>query len=374
MSPLHSSQFFIYRPDGTKTALVPVDQLPSWIWIPGLTSVDLDRDKNMVLASQGTILKDIEYDAVCCNCYYTGNHTHQRASEQRPMGPHPVAASKSSITQKPGMPSGEKSNAAGPLDALCLPLVHPPLLDACVQNPMVGMCLVDCEWPFGKFASCLPPSKPSSSSRSGSDSAGSSLNPEAPEFSPSGPPAEYARLNSTGVRELKSEYKLYCVSKSLPSESQSSCRSSSPVPCNVTTPQLPPSPPLTATPSESGVSADVEQAEKTTTADSDEEDCYSSSELDVLLSRRPGHRKAHRGPLNKKGKRFRRVRRVKAKRGTRKVLFPNYRPQQANSATKRQERREKMERKKHQSQRQGRRQGRHWHKMLPTWRTQGGLR
>ncbi|KAK5689346.1 hypothetical protein LTS12_028883, partial [Elasticomyces elasticus] len=161
---------------------------------------------------------------------------------------------------------------------------------------------------------------------------------------------------------------------SLPSESQSSCRSSSPVPCNVTTPQLPPSPPFTATPSESGVSADVEQVEKITTADSDESDCYSSSELDVLLSRRPGHRKAHRGPLNKKGKRFRRVRRVKAKRGTRKVLFPNNRPQQANSATKRQERREKMERKKHQSRRQGRRQGRHWHKMLPTWRTQGGLR
>lgn len=369
MSPLHSSQFFIYRPDGTKTALVPVDQLPTWIWIPGLTSVDLSRDKNMIPATPGSIPKDFEYDAVCCNCYLTGNHTQERLPEEQPMGPHPAAASGSSITQK----LGEKSKTVGSLDAFCLPLIQPPLLDPCVQNPMVGMCLVDCEWPLGRFASCLPSSKPSSPSRSESDSARSSLNPEAPEFSPSGPPANYARLDSTAIGEIENEYKLYCVSKSLPSELQSS-RSSSPVPCNITTPQMPPSPPLTTTPSESDVSTDVENVGKTTTVDSDESDCYSSSELDDLLSHRPGRRKARRGPLNKKSKRFRRVRRVKAKRGTRKVSFPNYRPRQENSATKRQERREKMERKKHQGRHQERLPGRYWHKMLPSWRAQGGLR
>lgn len=369
MPTLHPSQFFIYRPDGTKTALVPVDELPSWIWIHGLTGVDWGRDKNMVLATPGSIPKDIEYDAVCCNRYYTGNQANERVSENnQPMGPFPAAAASE-------LPSAKKPNAAGPLNGLCLPLIQPPLLDTRVQNPMVGMCLVDCEWTLGRFSSCLPPSKPSSPSRSGSDSAGSSLNPEAPEFSPSGHPAEYARLDLTGIGEIKNEYKLYCVAKSLPSESQqSSRRCSSPVPCNVTTPQMPPSPPLTATTSESGglSSADVEQVEKATTADSDESDGCSSSELDNLLSRRPGHRKAHRGPLNKKSKRFRRVRRVKAKRGTRKVLFPNYRSQQENSATKRQERREKLERKKHQGR--GRLQGRFWHKMLPTWRAGGGLR
>lgn len=368
-------QFCICRPDGTKTTLIPLDQLPSWIWIPSLETADPIRDKNMVLASQGTIPRDDMYDAVCCNCYYTDDPLNRRAEEQKlgPFPPAPPNLPELSSMQKPsvGMPGAYYTISPNDLsNSLRPPFVKPLALETCIHSPMVGMCLTDCGWPFGgRLASFLPKHPPSSPSSSETTTK-SNLNPEAPNFSPLSPPAPYASPDPTGVNMADGGGNLYYVRMpgTPSSESHHGSRSNSPLKCQAMTPQMPPSPPLTASSAGSDMASALEQPKKAVGVTSDNEECYSSPELDEILSRRPGQRKKIRGPLNKKSKRFRHVRRAKARRGSRRVSFQLDRPQQVNSATKRQERREKMKQRKNWAQ-SGQRH-RYWHKMLLIWRVQ----
>ena len=368
-------QFFIYRPDGSKTLLVPLDQLPSWIWIPSLETADAFRDKTMVLASQGTVPRDNVHEAICCNCYYSSNPSNYHVPEKNtgPFPPGPPSPPGLSSSQKPSVARPGACRTISPDDlsySLRLPFVKPLGLENRIPNsPMVGMCWADCEWPFGgRLASFLPKQHPPSSP-SWSETTKSSLNPEAPIFNPLSAPAPYAAPDSTGAKRANGGCSLYCVpmSNTPSSESQGDSRSNSPLMCQATMPQMPPSPPLTASSVRSDRVSTQEPPKKTVKATKDEEEGYSSPELDELLSRRPGHRKRIRGPLNKKSKRFRRVHRVKTKQGSRRVSFSLDRSEQVNSATKRRDRREKIK-----QRRNGARSGHrcYWHKMLPTRRVQ----
>lgn len=312
-------RFCIFRPDGTVTPLIALDQLPSWLWVRGGKWGDPSVGPGMVPAVRGVVPRDGEYDAVCYNCFSTIDPLHRSYSERTGPSPPPPAPPVPQLVQKfsrgcypnawymgpqadyPILPLPESSNSCR------LPSYRPPGLDAGIQNPVVGMCLVNFRCPLSS-----PP---------GSDSSKSQLNPAAPDFDPQSAVSNENRQN-TFRTPVKQEH-----------------------------------------------STDAALAQlKHAVGIVDDSDLSASDISNAMLGVPYGRRRfdKRRGRGRKSGSRknrgSRRFRRARPKRlGVRHVSFRQDRPpRQVNSATKRQERREKT-----LSKNQGQPVHRYWHMTAP---------
>ena len=295
-------RFCLFRPDGTITPLIALDQLPSWLWIRGGKWGDPSVGPGMVPAARGVVPRDGEYDAVCYNCFSTIDPLHRSYSERTGPSPPPPAPPVPQLLQK--FSRGYYPNAwymGSDSPNVCrLPSYRPPGLDAGVQNPVVGMCLVNFRCPL--------------SSPSGSESSKSQLNPAAPDFDPqsgqnaSRTPVKQENPTDAALAQLKHAVGIV---------------------------------------DDSDLSA------------SD----ISNAMLGVPYGRRRFDKRRGRGRKvgNRKNRGSRRFRRARSKRlGVRHVSFRQDRPRQVNSATKRQERREKA-----LSKNQGQPVHRYWHMTAP---------
>ena len=301
-------KFCVFRPDGTITPLIALDQLPSWLCIKGGKWGDSSVGSGMIPAVRHVVPRDGEYDAVCYNCYSTIDPLHRSYSERTGPSPPPPAPPVPQLLQKFSRgryPNGGHMGPQGgyPLLPLpdgpniCrLPSYRPPGLDAGMQNPVVGMCLVN-------FRCSL-------SSPSGSDYSKSELNPAAPNFDPAQTPVKQeAQDTDAALAQLKHAVGIV-----------------------------------------------------------DDSDLSASDINDTMLGvpygrRRPDKRRGRGRKMGcRRNRGTRRFRRARSKRlGVRHVSFRQDRPpRQVNSATKRQERREKT-----LSKNQGQPVHRYWHMTAP---------
>lgn len=360
MTTQPSFKFFIFRPDGTVTPLIPLDQLPSWLWIRGRELGDPDINPLMVPALHGLIPRDGEFDVICCNCYSTVDALHRSPSERHGRAPPspPGSAAAKQCRSFPG--AYGPSRGEYPL----FPEI-PGLLPGSLQSPMVGMCLVDFRCPF------IPAQENGSSS--GSDSPKSKLNPEAAAFRPPTAPVLYAPSSFVRNKKVEDDGDTYLHSN----RSSLSSLTVSPKP-PTTADQMPSAHSDQSSPSSRTVSPDqsplhcntveaLEQLKKLIGVGGDMKISV-SSHISAIMNRRPSDKHGYR-TLGRKGNKSyvrRHSRKMRTKRlGKRNVAFRPDRPRQVNSYTKRQDRREKMMHNKHQA-RPG---GSYWHRMMPTWRS-----
>lgn len=198
-------KFCIFRPEGRFTPLIELDQLPSWLWVRGADQFHPFIYPEMVLASRAMVPRDGEYDVVCRNCYSTIDNLHRSVSQS--YGPSP-----------PPGPIPKHANLSDPLgncktEYPVMPGFHLPFVDlsvpgvsAYVEDPYVGMCLVECPWPLtsSRLSSVFPTSMvpKASFSPESDDSIGSRLNPEALAFDPASLPAPYALPSPTRIQPI----------------------------------------------------------------------------------------------------------------------------------------------------------------------------
>lgn len=195
-------KFCVFRPEGRFTPLVALDELPSWLWVRGADQFHPFLQPQMVLASRGMVPRDGEYDVVCRNCYSTIDNLHRSASQSYGSSPPPASIPK----------DANLSNPRGSYPVM--PGFHLPFVDvdlsgvnAYVEDPYVGMCLVECPWPLSssRISSVFPTSMVSKRSFSpeSDDSIGSILDPEAIAFSSSLTlPAPYALPSPTRAQPI----------------------------------------------------------------------------------------------------------------------------------------------------------------------------
>ena len=195
-------KFCVFRPEGRFTPLVALDELPSWLWVRGADQFHPFLQPQMVLASRGMVPRDGEYDVVCRNCYSTIDNLHRSASQSYGSSPPPASIPK----------DANLSNPRGSYPVM--PGFHLPFVDvdlsgvnAYVEDPYVGMCLVECPWPLSssRISSVFPTSMVSKGSFSpeSDDSIGSILDPQAIAFSPSlSLPAPYALPSPTRAQPI----------------------------------------------------------------------------------------------------------------------------------------------------------------------------
>lgn len=367
-------QFFICRPEGRVTPLVAVDQLPSWLWIRG---ADRANPNAMISAFRGMVPREGEYDVVCRNCYSTIDNLH-RSTSQRYDGPAPPPAPSPPLKQ-----ACRFSGARGPLyktdcslipgasTYFRLPFVDLSGVNACVQNPYVGMCLLECPWPLNtsRLASVFPASMAAKGPFSpvGSESSSESkLNPEAADFKPLDLPAPYALPSPTRAHPLDST--IFHFESSNPESDLDSrfCPGATHTGTNEGTTMTP----VRISQAMNNTSAALEQLKRSVGICRDMESYESepSFSMSRYLVGKEGGRRPGRDDRDCRGGR---VRKPRTKRmGARKVAFPG---KQVNAATKRQERREKMYRNMHQNTHRnmhGRGKqspSRYWH-MRASWR------
>ena len=318
-------RFCIFRPDGTVTPLIALDQLPSWLWVRGGKWGDSSVSPGMVPAVRDVVPRDGEYDAVCYNCFSTIDPLHRSYSERTGPSPPPPAPPVPQLLQKFSRGCYPNAWHMGPEspNACRLPSYRPPGLDAGMLNPVVGMCLVNFPCPL--------------SSPSGSDSSKSQLNPAAPDFDP--------QPDSTA-------FGTHCVSNEHPRPSSTSVPVKQEHTCGSRNTDA----------ALAQLKHAVAIVDDSVLSASD----ISNAMLGVPYGRRRFDKRRGRGRGRKLGKRknrgIRRFRRARSKRlGVRHVSFRQDRPsRQVNSGTKRKQRREKT-----LGKNQGQQVHRYWHMTAP---------
>lgn len=195
-------KFCIFRPEGRFTPLIALDELPSWLWVRGADQFHPFLQPQMVLASRGMVPRDGEYDVVCRNCYSTIDNLHRSVSQS--YGPSPPPAP---IPKHANLSDSRGSYPVMP--GFHLPFVDVDLsrVNAYVEDPYVGMCLVECPWPLSssRISSVFPTSMVPKGTLSpeSDDSIGSIMDPEAIAFSPSlSLPAPYALPSPTRAQPI----------------------------------------------------------------------------------------------------------------------------------------------------------------------------
>lgn len=224
-------QFYIIRPNLQVVPLIALDELPFWMQVGNWNWMDLSLYKNMFPASLSPVPRLGEYDVICHNCSANIDVLHRSISQRNePEIPQDLGNKTPSSPEEAGPGHGRCSldansdwtiihdprqqqsisMTAGNFLPL-LPLKQPPF-QACLQTPLVGMCLVDIPqsiWadPF-VTASVLSDGmkSPTSSNYSNtSKGSGSSLNPEAPTFSPVDGSPSQSRCSSSACSRLSSD-------------------------------------------------------------------------------------------------------------------------------------------------------------------------
>ncbi|ODM14693.1 hypothetical protein SI65_09882 [Aspergillus cristatus] len=182
-----------------------MDQLPSWLWVRGADQFHPFIYPEMVLASRAMVPRDGEYDVVCRNCYSTIDNLHRSVSQSYGPSPPPAPVSKHANLSDP---RGHCKTKYPVMPELRLPFVDlsVPGVSAYVEDPYVGMCLVECPWPLStssRLSSVFPISMvpKGSFSPESDDSIGSRLNPEAVPYGPS-LPAPYALSSPTRAQPI----------------------------------------------------------------------------------------------------------------------------------------------------------------------------
>lgn len=150
-------KFYIIRPDGSLTPLVPVDELPKWVSFANWDPEDIGMYSNMWAASLNSIPREGEYDVVCHHCFAQVDGHHRSVSEQSDISapaPTPVltygdaiGTPGSCVMQAPD-PASSQITAVPFLPAF----IKQPPFHANLYSPFVGMCFVKFprfRWPFG---------------------------------------------------------------------------------------------------------------------------------------------------------------------------------------------------------------------------------
>lgn len=198
-------KFCIFRPEGRFTPLIEMDQLPSWLWVRGADQFHPFIYPEMVLASRAMVPRDGEYDVVCRNCYSTIDNLHRSVSQSYGPSPPPAPVPKNANLSDP---LGHCKTEYPVMPGFRLPFVDlsVPGVGAYVEDPYVGMCLVECPWLLStssRLSSVFPTSMvpKGSFSPESDDSIGSRLNPEAVPYEPS-LPAPYALSDPTWAQPI----------------------------------------------------------------------------------------------------------------------------------------------------------------------------
>lgn len=196
-APQPFPQFYIYRPYSI-VPLVALDELPSWVQVGNWDWTNPALFQGMNAASTEYIERRGEYDVICHHCAETLDNLHksvsQRSDNSKCSADSPEAAVTNGDKSWPGAPfpamqDCRRESAVGSSLLPYAALQQPPF-QATLSAPLVGMCLV--QFPIlPTYAGPPPPSEPPGmidkpcASPDGSDTSHrSSLNPEAPVFSP----------------------------------------------------------------------------------------------------------------------------------------------------------------------------------------------
>ncbi|KAI9045548.1 uncharacterized protein KD926_007964 [Aspergillus affinis] len=149
-------KFYIIRPDGSLSPLIPVDELPKWVSFANWDPEDISIYSYMYAASLTSFPREGEYDLVCHNCFAQVDGHHRSVSEQSDLG---ISMSLPALTFRDTINmSGSlaiKTPTPAPSQITKVPILptilKQPPFQANLYSPFVGMCLVSfprLQWPF----------------------------------------------------------------------------------------------------------------------------------------------------------------------------------------------------------------------------------
>ncbi|KAH8426806.1 uncharacterized protein LDX57_004536 [Aspergillus melleus] len=145
-------KFYIIRPDGSLTPLIPVDELPKWVSFANWDPEDISMYSYMYAASLTSFPREGEYDLVCHNCFAQVDGHHRSVSEQSDLG---ISMPLPALTYGDAISMSGSALGPAPSQITKVPLLSTiskrPPFHANLYSPFVGMCLVSfprLRWPF----------------------------------------------------------------------------------------------------------------------------------------------------------------------------------------------------------------------------------